>query len=197
MKRLGIMLGAVLLGIATAAIGQTYYQPFVNAQSLTATAGAITTLTATTSTATTASVTGLATVGQLKVGTAYEGAATVTIALAASSTTDGMDITVTVKDKDSTAIAKPFPLLLWMSEAATCAGVTADTYSGTLTAGTGILLQTITAKKTFMIQTAATGIFVGTLVDSANPADQYVCVAHPITATPIASAASGTSWEGI
>lgn len=137
-----------------------------------------------------------ATVGQLHVG-GYEGPAGVTIALAASATTDGMTITVTVVDRTGTAIAKPFPLLLWLSEAATCANVTGDTYSGTLTATTGVLLQTITAKKTFMVQTAATGVFVGTLVDSANPTDQYVCVTHPITGTPIESAVSGTNWEGI
>lgn len=214
MKRhIGYLIAAAALAIVSAGtlLAEDYYQPWVRTQQLTATAGTITTLGSTTGTiatlgsttgtittlgSTTANVSGLATVGQLKIGTAYEGAAAVTIALAKSLTTDGMTITVTVTDKAGAAIAKPFPLLLWMSEAATCAGLTADTYSGTLTAGTGILLQTITAKTTFMIQTAATGVFVGTLVDSANPVDQYVCVAHPVTATPVASAVSGTNWEG-
>lgn len=140
-------------------------------------------------------VTGDATVGQLTVGTSA-GPATFAIALAASSTTDGMTVTVTAKDEANATIAAPFPLLLWMSEAATCAGVTADTYSGSLTAGTGTILGTPTTKKVFQVQTAATGIFVGTLVDSANPADQYVCIAHPVTGAPIASGASGTNWEG-
>lgn len=169
MKQSITALICIAMFLCSVAVSQDYYAPWIHGQEIIA--------------------------KDLYVG-AYQGPANVTISLAASSTTDGMDITVTATDSGGAAIAKPFPLLLWFSEAATCAGVTADTYSGTLTAGTGILLQTITAKKTFMIQTAATGIFVGTLVASANPADQYVCVAHPITATPIASAVSGTNWEG-
>lgn len=122
---------------------------------------------------------------------------TVTIAIAASATTDGMDITVTVKDADGNTVAAVHELDLWMSEDATGIGLTADTYSGTLTAGTGEILTALTAKKHFRIVTAATGIFVGTLVDSGNPADQYVAVKKPIGAGVVVSEASGTNWEGV
>ena len=175
MKRYLTFAAATAL-LSGAAVGQDYYQPWVKTQDL--------------------GVTGLATVGQLQVGTAYEGAASVTVAVAASVTGDGMDITVTATDKDGTAIATALPMLMWMSEAATCAGLTADTYSGDLTAGTGAIIGPLTAKKAWIVQAAATGVFVATLVDSANPADQYVCIGHPITGTPIASAVSGTNWEG-
>jgi hypothetical protein len=183
MKRVtGYLVGLIgIVALVGVALAQDYYSPWVRAQELTAT---------------TAAVTGLATVGQLKVGTAYEGAATVTIALAKSVTTDGMTITVTAKDKDGTAIAKAVPLMMWMSEADTCAGLTGDTYSGDLTSGTGVTVGALTAKKAWIVQTAVSGIYVGTLVASANPADQYVCIAHPVTATPVASAVSGTNWEG-
>lgn len=34
------------------------------------------------------------------------------------------------------------------------------------------------------------------LVDSTNPADQYVCVIHPLSGNPVVSVASGTKWQG-
>lgn len=120
----------------------------------------------------------------------------VTIALAASATTDGMDITITCVDGDGTAIAAAHTLEVWISEDSAGIGLTADSYSGTVTAGTGAILTAFTAKKHFSVVTAATGIAVMTAVASANPADQYVCVKHPVTGVPIVSAASGTNWEG-
>lgn len=121
---------------------------------------------------------------------------TVTIAIAASATTDGMDITVTVKDGRGNTVAGVFELEMWMSEAATGIGLTADAYSGDLTATTGAILSALTAKKHWKVVTAATGIFAATLVDTANPADQYVVVAKPMTGRLIVSAVSGTNWEG-
>lgn len=124
-------------------------------------------------------------------------ASTVTIALAASATTDGMDITVTVKDANGDTVAGVFELILHMSEAATGAGLTGDAYSGDLTATVGEILGALTAKKAWVIQTAATGIFTATLVDSANPADQYVAVKKPVGPGLVVSAISGTNWEGV
>lgn len=122
---------------------------------------------------------------------------TVTIALAASVTTDGMDITVTAKDAAGATLTGLHAFTLHFSEAATGAGLTADTYSGSLTASSGAVLGTMTAKKCFLIQTHTDGVFVGTLVDSANPADQYVAVKKPVLPGYVVSAASGVNWEGI
>lgn len=121
----------------------------------------------------------------------------VTIALAASGTTDGMDITMTVVDADGAAILDTFMLEWWISESAAGAGLTADSYSGDVTTGTGTELQEIVSKKHFLgLTAAASGKIVATAVASANPADQYVAVRHPVTGRVIVSSASGTNWEG-
>lgn len=123
-------------------------------------------------------------------------ARTIDIALAASATTDGMDITITVQDANGAAIAAVHELEWWISESAVGAGLTADTYSGDVTTGTGTELQEIVAKKHYKGLTDANGVLVATAVDSANPADQYVAVRHPVTGQVIVSAVSGTNWEG-
>jgi len=123
-------------------------------------------------------------------------ASTVTIGLAASATTDGMDITITAKDAAGNTVTGVHNLEIWMSEAATGIGLTADTYSGDLTASVGAILSAQTAKKHWSVVTASTGIFTATLVDSANPADQYVAVRKPLGGALVVSAASGTNWQG-
>lgn len=121
---------------------------------------------------------------------------TVDIALAASSTTDGMDITVTVQDGDGAAIAAVHGLEVWVSEDAQGEGLTGDSASGDLTWGTGTELQEIVAKKHYKVLTDVNGVAEATLVDSANPTDQYIAVQHPVTGRVVVSAASGTNWEG-
>ena len=118
------------------------------------------------------------------------------IALAASATTDGMDITVTVQDAAGTAIDAVHELEVWVSEDAQGEGLTGDTASGDLTWGTGTELQEIVSKKHYKVLTDVNGVAEATLVDSANPADQYIAVRHPVSGKVIVSAASGTSWEG-
>lgn len=122
--------------------------------------------------------------------------ANVTIALAASATTDGMDITMTVVDKNGTAIAQVFELEWWISESAIGAGLTADTYSGDVTTVTGTELQEIVSKKHFKSLSDANGVVGALAVASANPTDQYIAVKHPVTGQIIVSAISGTNWEG-
>jgi hypothetical protein len=142
------------------------------------------------------SVTGTAMIGgSLIVGTQTP-MFTATIALAASSTTDGMDITITLKQSSGSTLGSIQTLLVFMSETNTGTGLTADTYSGDLTASTGTILMALTAKKAWLVTTTVGGVFAGTLVASANPADQYVVVVHPLSGQHIVSAASGTNWEG-
>jgi hypothetical protein len=119
-----------------------------------------------------------------------------TIALAKSTTTDGMDISVTLKNAASVAVTGVYTFVLYMSESNSGAGITGDTYSGDLTATTGAILTALSAKKAWLVATSAGGVFAGTLVASANPADQYVVAIHPLNGKPIVSAASGTNWEG-
>lgn len=120
----------------------------------------------------------------------------INIALSASATTDGMDITITVQDGAGTAIDAVHLLEVWVSEAATGIGLTADTASGDLTWGTGTEWEEITSKKHYRVLTDVNGVAVATLVDSANPTDQYIAVKHPLSGKIIVSSASGTNWEG-
>jgi hypothetical protein len=117
----------------------------------------------------------------------------VTIALAAGAA-NTMGITITVRDLAGAVVPAVHNLEIWMSEAATGIGLTADTYSGDLTATTGAILSAHTAKKHWSVVTAATGIFAASLVDTAKPADQYVVARRPAGAGVVVSAASGTSW---
>lgn len=121
--------------------------------------------------------------------------ASATVALAASATTDGMDITITITDRDGTAAAAPVGFEWWISEDSKGVGLTADSYSGNVTASTGAILTALTAKKHFLSVTDDAGAFVATAVASANPVDQYVVVKLP-NGSLIVSAASGTNWEG-
>lgn len=122
--------------------------------------------------------------------------ATVSIALAASATTDGMDITITMLDAAGVAIDAVQAFEWWISEAATGIGFTGDTYSGDVTMSVGTESEEIVSKKHYRALTAATGIATITAVDSANPVDQYIAVKHPVTGKVIVSEASGTNWEG-
>jgi hypothetical protein len=121
--------------------------------------------------------------------------ASATIVLAASATTDGMDITITITDRDGAVATAPVGFEWWISEDATGIGLTADTYSGTVTAGTGAILTALTAKKHFLAVTDDEGSFVATAVDSGNPVDQYVVVKLP-NGSLIVSVASADNWEG-
>lgn len=122
---------------------------------------------------------------------------TATLAWSAGNSTDEANITITVKDAAGATIAAAHRLEVYLSESTTCQGLTADAYSGALTAETGNILTALTAKKHVLANTATTGILVLSLVDSANPADQYACVITPRSGKPVVSAASGTNWEGI
>lgn len=107
-----------------------------------------------------------------------------------------MDITITAVDGNGNTVAAVTPFEMWISEAATGIGLTADTYSGAVTASVGAIHTALTAKKHFLGVTAATGIAVITAVASANPTDQYVVVAKPDRRGVVVSEASGTNWEG-
>lgn len=123
-------------------------------------------------------------------------AATVDIVLAASSTTDGMDVTLTVQDAAGNTIDAVHALEVWISESSSGLGLTADSTATVTVPTTGSFLTEYTDDKHFSIVTAATGIAVVLVVDSNNPTDQYICVKNPVNGKVIVSAASGTNWEG-
>lgn len=101
-------------------------------------------------------------------------------------------MTGTIKDAAGATIAGVRNLLVYISEAATGIGVTADTYSGgaAITDGTGAELV---AEKVFLVQTGTDGVFAISITASAKPADQYGVAILP-NGTASVSAASAALW---
>lgn len=104
----------------------------------------------------------------------------VTVAYAASSTTDGIEATFTVVDENSDTIAEDIVLECWVSDQADGIDLTSTSASGALTAAAGSIHSALTAKK-HVIGVAESGVLTLLLVDSANTADEYFCVKHPVT----------------
>ncbi len=96
----------------------------------------------------------------------------VTITNAAGGTQYYCDVTFQVTDLAGVAVAGIFEIDVWLSDAATGAGLTATTASGGITAETsdGAILGVMTASKAVTAQTNASGIFVLRIVDSAKTA---------------------------
>lgn len=109
------------------------------------------------------------------------------------------EVTCTVVDAAGAAIAKPFNFDLWLSDAATGAGLTGTDASGTVTAkaASGIVLATYTAKKALRVQSLATGIFVLEITDTAATefkiAAQVPGTGHTVVGETLAAADYGTA----
>lgn len=129
---------------------------------------------------------------------ALDNAATnVTIAYAASATTDGIEATYTVKDAAGATLAAMHVLHCHISDDSDGNGLTATAASGALTADTGTILTVLTAKKHVIATTASSGILKLLLVDSANTTGERFCVMNPATNKLIVGAATvGTNYEG-
>lgn len=101
-------------------------------------------------------------------------------------------MTGTIKDAAGATIAAVRNLTVYISEAATGIGVTADSYStgAALSDGTGTALV---ANKVFLVQTGTDGVFAISITDTAKPADQYGVAILPNGSMSI-SAASAALW---
>lgn len=98
-------------------------------------------------------------------------------------------VTVSVVDYAGNVVPGVFSLLLWTSSDAAGTTVSATAYSGSLVATTGTILTTETAKHVFEIITASSGVFVGSLTDTAKTAD-YIAVRGPLNGKIVVSAAA-------
>lgn len=124
-------------------------------------------------------------------------AANVTIAYAAGNSTDELNATITVVDAAGVAIDAIHTLEVYISDDADGSGLTATSASGALTAETGTILTALTAKKHIKANTAATGVLVLSLVDSANTAGERVCVVNPVNGKVIVGDATvAGDYEG-
>lgn len=122
---------------------------------------------------------------------------TVTIAYAAGTGTDNLVCTLTVKDAAGATIDAVHRLEVFITDDDIGGVLTSTSASGALTATTGSILTALTAKKHVIITTAATGIAVLDLVDSANTAGERFCVVHPVNGKVIVGEeTAATDYEG-
>lgn len=103
-------------------------------------------------------------------------------------------LTGTIKDRAGNTIAGVRELEVYISEAATGVGVTADTYSTGASITTGTLVATLTANKAWRLLTNSSGVFAISITDTAKPADQYLVAVNPVTRDLSVSAASAALW---
>lgn len=101
---------------------------------------------------------------------------------AASAAANIAEVTITVKDAAGATIASVFNLDVWLSDAATCAGLTATAASGTVTvkSASGAVMGTDTAKKALRVQTLASGVFILEITDTAKTTF-FPCATLPST----------------
>jgi hypothetical protein len=86
-------------------------------------------------------------------------------------------VTVQLKDATGTAIARRTPLRIYLSDAATGAGVTATTASGAVAVGaSGTDIVDLTSKKVKDVMTDASGVYILSITDTAKTGF-YVCAA--------------------
>ena len=104
----------------------------------------------------------------------------ITMVVAASSTSNICEVTMTVRDADDRAIPEVHNFMVWLSDAATGATLTTTSASGTVTvkANCGDDMGILTAKKCFIAQTLATGVFTLAITDTSKTAF-YVCARVP------------------
>ncbi|KKL11229.1 hypothetical protein LCGC14_2547910 [marine sediment metagenome] len=115
-----------------------------------------------------------ATAAQLNEGSAAHADFTFAAASGAANITE---VAVTAKQADgTTTVAAPIVYNLWLSDAATGAGLTATAASGTVTvkSASGAVIGTLTSKKALVVQALATGVFILEITDTGKTAF-YVC----------------------
>lgn len=140
------------------------------------------------------SAAGLRLAGTLVTATAAEmnradGApASVTFAAAAGGA-NVCEVTITMKDAAAATLTGIRNFEVWLSDAATGAGITGTAASGTVTAkaASGTVLTALTAKKHIIAQTVAAGTFILEITDTAKTGF-YVAVSNPLTGAATVSA---------
>ncbi len=99
------------------------------------------------------------------------------------------EITITIVDAAGVAVPGVFNFDLWLSDAATGAGLTATTASGAVAVKTssGVDLATLVSKKALRVQTLATGVYILSITDAAKTGF-YPCAQVPGVGTTMVGA---------
>lgn len=121
------------------------------------------------------------------VGPAQDLVPTITFAAGAANV---CTVTITWKDKAGNTVKGVRTFDVYLSGAATGAGIATTGVSGELVATTGTSLTTVTTHKRWTVQSAATGIFVGSLTDTEKSVGLYICVNDPQAGVPVVAAAA-------
>jgi len=89
---------------------------------------------------------------------------------AAAGSSNVCEITITIKDGNGTAVTGPVVFDVLLSDAATGAGLTATTASGTVAAkaSSGTDLSTLVSKKALKVQSKADGTYILSITDNAK-----------------------------
>lgn len=92
------------------------------------------------------------------------------------------EIAIAMLDGNGAAVADAAPITVWLSDAATGAGLTGTSASGTVQAksASGADFGVLTAKKALIAQPLATGIYTLEITDTAKTGF-YVCIQNPFT----------------
>lgn len=97
-------------------------------------------------------------------------------------------VSVQLSDGSGAAITYPAEMTLYLSDAATGAGITAVTASGTVAAGaSGVDLGDLTSKKVKVVQTTTAGLYILAINDTAKTGF-FVCAYIGDQAKPFVSA---------
>lgn len=116
---------------------------------------------------------------------------------AASAAANVCEVTFQVQNLAGASLAGVFDLVIWLSDAATGAGLTATSASGTVQAksAAGADLGALTAKKALHVQTLADGSYTLEITDTAKTAF-YPCVSNPLTRAAIVGTVLATGDYG-
>jgi len=120
---------------------------------------------------------------------AADGAAATLAFAAAAGGANVCEVTITVRDAAGATIAEAFNLDVWLSDAATGAGLTGTSASGAVAAkaASGTDLSTYVAKKALRVQTLATGVYILSITDAAKTGF-YPCGTCPGTGRTVVGA---------
>lgn len=99
---------------------------------------------------------------------------------AAAGAANTATVTFNALSHNNDLLARVHTFDLWLSDAATGAGITGTTASGTVGATTGTDLVVLTAKKAIKAQTDANGVYVLSIADTAKT-QFYVTAQNPWT----------------
>lgn len=107
------------------------------------------------------------------------------------------EIAISVLDGDGVLLTGARPLIVWLSDAATGAGLTGTSASGTVQAksASGADFGVLTAKKALIAQPLATGIYTLEITDTSKTTF-YVCVQDPYSGRVVVSRIMATGDYG-